>query len=336
MKYKKIIILIFLVLCTHIASASNVKMGSMKPAVIIPEGAQIVTIGFFPITIYDLDISSNTFYLDTYLWLKWKGDVDPTESMELVNAVDKSSLVKEILLDIPSILSDGSKYQIMRIEGHFFQPFLLNNFPLDNQSIGILIEDSTHGFQQISYQVDQLSSGIGDQLYIPGWHINNWNANSFTHDYGTSFGESDTQNGGGAIYSAVRFEINISRPTNYFFWKLLLPLIIVISASWVSLMLDYNLVETRTGMPATALLTTVFLQQGYSENLPQVGYLVLMDKIYVLAYILIVVSLVRAISTAYFDNDPSYAVKIKQNDRIILILQVIIFLSYVVWAISQT
>ena len=236
------------------------------PTTKVPEGAQVVTIGFFPISIYGLDISSNTFYLDTYLWLKWKGDIDPAESMELVNAVDKSSMVIEKLLDTPSILSDGSKYQIMRIEGHFFQSFLLNDFPLDTQRLSILVEDSTHGFQQISYVVDHVSSGIGDQLYIPGWHIKSWDATSLTHDYGTTFGESDTQSAGGSIYSAVRFEINISRPSSYFFWKLLLPLVIVISASWVGLMLDYTLVEARTGMPATALLTTVFYRDWETDR----------------------------------------------------------------------
>jgi len=336
MKYRIFFIsLLFLVFSINIANASNIKVGSMTPAVKVPEGAQIVTIGFFPIAIYGLDASSNTFYMDTYLWLKWKGDINPAESMELVNAVDKSSLVKEVLLDEPSTLSDGSKYQIMRIEGHFFHSFLLNDFPLDSQNLGLLVEDSRHGFQQISYVVDHVSSGIGDQLYIPGWHIKSWDATSLTHDYGTTFGESDTQSAGGSIYSAVRFEINISRPSSYFFWKLLLPLVIVISASWVGLMLDYTLVEARTGMPATALLTTVFLQQGYSDNLPQVGYLVLMDKIYVIAYILIVVSLIRAISTAYSDTDPSCASKIKNHDRIILSTQVLIFVGYIAWVVAQ-
>ncbi len=308
----------------------------MKPATTVTPGAQIVTIGFFPISIYGLDISNNTFYLDTYMWFKWKGDIDPTESMELVNAVDKSSMVKEVLLDTPSTLSDGNKYQIMRIEGHFFQSFLLNDFPLDKHKLSILVEDSTHGFQQISYEVDQISTGIGDQLFIPGWYINKWNATSLIHDYGTSFGESDSQNAGGSVYSAVSFGINISRPSSYFFWKLLLPLIIVISASWVSLLLDYSLIEARTGMPATALLTTVFLQQGYSDNLPQVGYLVLMDKIYVLAYILIVVSLIRAIATAYFDNDHSNSIKIRKDDRTILATQVIVFIGYIIFIVLNT
>lgn len=306
MKFKILFILNILVfaLIPTLLYATNGKLGNLKQANTVPKEAQIVTIGFLPILVHELNITSNTYYLDTYLWMKWKGDINPVESMEFINAVDKYDFVKEVLLKEPSELSDGSKYQIMHVEGHFFQNFILSDFPFDKQKLSILIEDSTHGYQKVSYVIDQQASGIGDQLEIPGWNIKNWTASSLIHDYGTSFGENDNLSGG-STYSVARFEINIDRPSSYFIWKLLVPLIIVISGSWMSLLLDSSHLEARTGMPATALLTTVFLQQGYSDNLPQIGYLVLMDKIYVLTYILIVISLIRAISTAYFNNDPN-------------------------------
>ena len=44
-----------------------------------------------------------------------------------------------------------------------------------------------------------------------------------------------------------------------------------------------------------ALLSAIFLQRGYSDTLPDLGYLVFMDKIYLLAYPLILIVLIRAI-----------------------------------------
>jgi len=44
-----------------------------------------------------------------------------------------------------------------------------------------------------------------------------------------------------------------------------------------------------------SLLTAVFLQQSYSDALPDVGYMVLMDKIYLLAYLLIAAVILRLI-----------------------------------------
>ena len=339
MKLNLIILLkiLILTLITNTSIASSLKAGSMTATDLPPKEAQVVNIGFFPISVHGLDITTNTFYLNSYVWLKWKGDIDPVESMEFISTVDRVNFVKDLLLKEPSILSDGSKYQIMHIEGHFFQKFILSDFPLDKQKLSILVEDSSHGYQQVSYVIDQSSSGIGDQLEVPGWEIKNWNAGSLIHDYGTSFGDNGNTNGG-ASYSVAFFEININRPSSYFFWKLLLPLLIVVSGAWMSLILDANNTDTRIGMSSTALLTTVFLQQGYTVNLPDIGYLVLMDKIYVLAYVLIVISLARGISSGYFDINitvPSRISVVKKQDQLILVCQIATFLGFIIWSVSN-
>ena len=62
---------------------------------------------------------------------------------------------------------------------------------------------------------------------------------------------------------------------------------VVICGAWIALLLNPVLTETRAALPASALLTTVFLQQSYTASLPETGGLVLLDEIYVVAYILI-------------------------------------------------
>ncbi|MCB0578127.1 MAG: hypothetical protein KDD10_02295, partial [Phaeodactylibacter sp.] len=53
--------------------------------------------------------------------------------------------------------------------------------------------------------------------------------------------------------------------------------------------------DARISLPIGGLLTSVFLQQSYSSALPDVGYMVLMDKIYLLGFALIVCIMLRAI-----------------------------------------
>ena len=166
----------------------------------------------------------------------------------------------------------------MDVESRFNHTFLLDKFPLDSHKLSILLEDTSHGLNQIFYVIDYKNSGYGTRLNLPGWLLNNWNAEILSHDYGTSFGD-DKGVAGGSIYSTARFDINISRPVSYFYWKLLLPLTIVLCGAWIVLLLEPSQIEVRTGLPATALLTTVFLQQSYSDHLPQVGYLVLMSHL---------------------------------------------------------
>ncbi len=54
----------------------------------------------------------------------------------------------------------------------------------------------------------------------------------------------------------------------------------------------------RTALTATALLTLVFLQKSYSDDLPEIGSLVLMDKIYAVAYLLVIATLAQVVGTA--------------------------------------
>lgn len=146
------------------------------------------------------------------------------------------------------------------------------------------------------------------------------------HLYGSQFGETGERDL--STFAALRYDLNITRPVNFFIWKLLLPLLIVLCANWTALLLHPTLVEARTAMPATALLTTVFLQQSYSSSLPEVGYLVLLDKIYVLAYILLISTVVQVITISiqgskYEANNYARATAL---DRYSVIAQVLVFM----------
>ena len=59
-----------------------------------------------------------------------------------------------------------------------------------------------------------------------------------------------------------------------------------------------ELADVRTALTATALLTLVFLQKSYSDDLPAVGTLVLMDKIYAVAYVLVLATLAHVVAVA--------------------------------------
>lgn len=113
------------------------------------------------------------------------------------------------------------------------------------------------------------------------------------------------------------------RQLNYFIWKLLLPLIIVLAAGWGALWLHPSYVESRIAIPITALLTIVFLQQSYSAALPEVSYLVLLDKIYALAYLLVIATIMETIVTADWieTQQPEAIARVQKLDRSFLVAQ---------------
>lgn len=261
--------------------------------------AQVVNVGMYVNTVYQLEVASSTYYLDAYLWFKWKGDIDPTATMEITNLVEEWGAMVTPLNEEPILLPDGNQYKLLKLEGRFMQPFVLADYPLDRQNLSVYLEDSTYGADQLVYVMDTEESGYGPMLAIPGWKINSWSSQQLLHDYGSFFGAEKA--GSASVYSTLRFDLEIARPVNFFIWKLMLPLVILLMAAWMILLLDPKLIEVRTALPATGLLTAVFLQQAYSDGLPEVGYLVLIDKIYAVAYAMILLTLLRAIWTSRND-----------------------------------
>ena len=324
---KSVIAACALVLALMAPAVSQEKIGTYTALEEAPASSQKVQLGFYPVSVYQLDMASNTYYVDTYVWMRWKGAIDPTATIEFTNMVEEWGKQQENLLEEPKILSDGSSYQIMRLEGRFVQPFSLADYPLDKQQLSIMVEDTTNGVDVISYVIDVQDSGIGESLQIPGWQLGGWSSKTFVHDYGSKFGEEATP----SSYAGAQFSIEISRPLSFFYWKLLLPLFIVLTAVLASLFIRPNDLDVRTALPAGALLTAIFLQKSYSDNLPDLGYLILMDKIYLVVYALIVLTLIRAIFAykATIGADDATIAAVHETDRKLFLVQVLGFVAVI-------
>ncbi|MBF0377031.1 MAG: hypothetical protein HQK72_06065 [Desulfamplus sp.] len=303
----------------------NKPLGNLSPINALPPNAKQVKIGLYGVNIYDLSIRSNTYHITAYIWLKWKGDFDPVQSLEFTNLVENWSLTKKLLMDSPKIMPDGSKYQTITIEGRFFQPFDLRSYPLDKQKLELFIENPLFNYEDVVFIPDGTDSGYDAGLLIPGWKIKGLDADSYLHDYGTNFGET-----GAAVskYSLVKFSFALERHINFFIWKVMLPLFIVLMTNWVALILKPILIEVRTAMPATALLTTVLMQQAALDAIPECSTLVLIDKIYVLAYIFIILTLFQIIwVNIHIDkNSPSSIARMVKIDKVSFGVQAVGFI----------
>ncbi|MBE9143503.1 ligand-gated ion channel [Planktothrix mougeotii] len=296
-----------------------------QPLTEIPPTAQKVTVGVYAQNIYELNASSNTYYLDFYLWLRWKGKIDPVTNLEFMNGVEDWGRIIEPAYEEPKKLKDGSFYQIMRVESRFREPFEFSRYPLDEQRLGVTIENAVYPLTELVYIADTKESGYAADLTVPGWKIRNSEIKTLFHQYPSNFGDLD-EGKNNWIYSTVRFEMNISRPLSFFTWKLLLPLFVVLFSSWGSLLLYPIYVDSRIILPVTALLTIVFLQQSYSDALPDVGYLVLVDKIYALVYVLIIAGILETIITADWakSEHPESILRVKKLDQLFLATNIVI------------
>lgn len=286
----------------------------------IPKTAQQVKVGFYAQNVYELDSSSNSYYMDFYMWLKWKGSIDPTTKLEFMNGVEDWSVTSVPAYEQPQKLPDGSSLQVLRMEGRFAEPFKFDRYPLDRQRLGVTIENALYPLNQLVYVPDNEQTGYAKGIVIPGWNFEKFQTLQLSHEYDTNFGDP-SYGDDKTTFAAIRYEFLVSRPVSYFTWKLLLPLVIVLFSSWGALLLDPLRVDSRIALTITTLLTTVFLQQSYSSELPAISYLVLLDKIYVLAYVLIIAAILETILTADIvrSEKPEVIERVKRIDRALLI-----------------
>ncbi|MEI6639329.1 MAG: hypothetical protein WCL46_06405 [Chlorobium sp.] len=319
------------------SSISTLHFGKLIPEGTLPPGIQTAHVGLYGVNVYDLNVRENTYRLSGYLWLRWKGDIDPFKGLEFTNLVENWSLVKTTLLPAPKILADGSKYQIMHFEGRFYQPFDLTNYPLDRQTLSLYIENSQLTYDELRYIQDPDSNGYDYRLYIPGWEILGLSTQTYLHDYRSDFGEIGSASA--SRFSTLQFAFTLDRQINYFIWKMLVPLFVVLLTNWLALLLNPILVEVRTAMPATVLLTLVFMQKSAMEAIPECPSLVLVDKIYLLGYVFVVLTLMQVVTVhayLYKNNDsPESVARMIKFDKISVVFQLITFICVMAVLLMQ-
>ncbi len=289
-----------LVAVAGVALAPRAARATTKPLAPaeIPATAQKVTVGIHVVTVHNVDMPGNTFYMDAYLWFQWRGELDPIASLELMNAVDRWGMtIKADHEEGPKQQPDGSLYQVLRVEGRFFHPFSFERYPLDVQQLGLVLESSLHTLDQLVYVPAAEGSGLSDDVYVPGWSLGPLQHELRARSYDTRFGDV-AHTGPRTTFGSTRFFFSLERPATFFVFKLLLPLLVVMISSIATFSLHASYVDARIAIPITALLTAVFLQQSYSANLPEISYMVLMDEIYALAYVVISAAFVVTLVTA--------------------------------------
>lgn len=249
--------------------------------------------GMHLMNIYNIDINEHTFYADFYVWFKWKNaELDPTK-IEFVNAVEKWGFTNNLIYEEePLRLPDSTLYNAVRIEGRFYHPFDLLRFPLDEHRLDIYMEHISLTKEALVFVPDTQAASVREQLHIPGWDIKGVSSKIQSNRYATNFGETGKLR---PEFSDFAFDLHIARPVNYFLLKLFLPLLIVILISLGSLLVEPLNIDARVSLAIGGLLSAVFLQQSYSDALPDVGYMVLMDKIYLLVYAMITAILLRVV-----------------------------------------
>ncbi len=168
---------------------------------------------------------------------------------------------------------------------------------------------------------------ISRDLTIPGWDIGEPTLEIVDNRYATNFGDPRTSD---LTFSRAVFELPVSRPAGTYALKLLLPMLLVALTAMLSLLIHPRWVEGRLAIGITALLTLVALQLTSNSSLPEVDYLILLDKLYILSYGFVVLTLAMIVRNSWVDAEGDVAAAKRVDRRSIVVLTVIYVVAAVI------
>ena len=274
-------------------------VASAAPEPAPPAAPEKVTVGIYVQNVQRVDLTTNSFSADFYVWLRWKNpDIDPPAGIEIMNVFESWALTETELYDKPRQQSDGSLVWLARYQGQFNAPLSVADYPFQKQMLSIVIEDANDNSKEVVFVPDKDPVTVNPEITLAGYNFGQPTIAFDTHTYPTAFGDVDS-NGDDRTYTRVTIQIPVSAPAASGISKTILPLLIVLIAAALGVIIPASYVDSKVNVPITALIALVAMQFGVSSALPEVGYLPMIDLIYVLAYAAITAMLAGAVVGAW-------------------------------------
>jgi hypothetical protein len=265
-----------------------------------------VKIGFYASNNYNITPQVPSFDSTGYAWFIWQDDLQDYLTKNNLNIWEVMTPINLLSLpngagsvfapttgsDKPIRMKDGSWYLTSSYKGTFYVDRSdFRYHPFTRLSLPIMVEpdDILLSHNKLQIIPDAAGSGVGQFIDASkGWVNTGWAINAYKHHYDTdfSFGE------GASDYSQLVYEIQYSTDSWLAFWKILVPIFIVMAMIVGATKIDPTHYDVRLTMPVTVLLTLVFLQQSHNSDLPRLSYMTFLDEVYVICYVITLISFV--------------------------------------------
>ncbi|NBO66878.1 MAG: hypothetical protein EBU88_18880, partial [Acidobacteria bacterium] len=262
-------------------------------------GADELRVGVFMLNNYDLDMTVPMASSTGILWLRWQepfqkkleaAEATAADLLILPNQIQSWNGQIKVIDETPIRLADGEYYQRLRFDNNFYVQHLgLEHYPFQDVHIPLMVQlndaSGDFTFDKLRLVPDHVDSGVGRFIDLNGFVMRGWNISEFRTTYASDFGLSTQRHSKEHMsMSEVIFDVLYSRSPRSSIWTLFQPLAIVMATVILSPSLSSRFWDIRIAIPATAILTMVFLQQGYRAELPQLPFLTFIDRIYVICY----------------------------------------------------
>ena len=292
-----------------------------------------VSLGFRLIDVTEIDDISQSITADFLLVQSW---TDPrlaefdgcnfsldeiwTPNIDVIN----SGRLFKRLRELVDVQEAGAVRYVQRFRGALVFPYRAHRFPFDQHDIVISLLSLDYGENDVVLVIDENITGPGTR----GFNIPDWTIVSATAATSQQYVEVYDR-----THILFSFDILAKRISDYYVWKVILPLILIVAMSWTVFWIDPAQFGPQIGMSATSMLTLIAFQFAMTSILPRLSYFTIMDKFITGSTILVFSALVVSVVTSYLVSikRPTRARVIDNNCRWIFPVVYFGMVGFVFW-----
>jgi hypothetical protein len=222
--------------------------------------------------------------------------------LEFVNAVEQVKAEREGDLYVSD---DGRVTQRVRFSHKFQSPLNLQRFPFDEQTLKIVVAPFDPFARDLHLVIDEGRVGSLEEASVTDWSIDHVGARIVSAP------------GGDAADKRFLFEVKIARRSTYYIWRVLVPMTLLVLASWTVFWFEVKNLQPQISTGLAILLSLVTFNYAIDFSLPKVPYLTFIDR-YTLtcfAFVLSDIFVVAAIHVALLRRGEALASRLQRVAR---------------------
>ena len=189
------------------------------------------------------------------------------------------------------------------IYGDFVTIANIKEFPFDQRHLGIELVSTEFETKELQFVNDKSITGRDEHFSVTDWNVGEIPVAESAAYYFKP---------GNRELSSFVYNLTAKRNYNFFVWKIILPLIIIVVMSWAVFWIPPSQLGPQIGLSVTSMLTLIAYRFAIGHVVPNVAYLTRFDKFVFGSTLLVFLALVEAMVSGSL----SYAKKEELADSI--------------------
>lgn len=188
--------------------------------------------------------------------------------------------------------------------GLFKHSLDLKKFPFDKQVIDFMFKIDNDYALLTNPKIDQYQTESFKQELVD-FKLTEWDIKDSTFAYFGDIYESDEE----VFVPTLIVGFYIDRKSNYYVFKILLPILIILIISWSVFWIRPQELESRITISIVCMLSLIAYNFVIDENMPKIGFLTLIDWFIILAYVYSAIPTIETVIINNLEKNKKYSIK---------------------------